>query len=410
MSPKHLTEIHELLLKTVPDVNIPKISLSYESDLMLRLLATRIVISFELWKQTDPTIMQSIQPCPAFEIPNYTMYPASIQRAISKMDRSYHVCKFSIQNRLVCIRILSQKSTRFDLYAASIIQNMFVWLNTLGFYASPTCSQTIDIYLTLTDEEKVMPILTGESIGRDHANSAFTFSCKPSNEIHIYRTEEWFKVFIHESFHSFGLDFSQYNNKKTAKQILKLFHVESDVRLYESYCEVWAELIQTIFNSYHLIEQVENLYTFIPKMIEKTMDLFLVELRFSMFQCGKILHHYNITYDEITTHNSSARAKYTEGTHILSYYIIKNALMFHIDKFIAWTANHNKYSISFGGEAIDIEEKMNSYCALIKDTYKEADYLQSLSQTETWFKTNNTNPTSNRLMQTMRMSIYDHAQ
>jgi hypothetical protein len=62
----------------------------------------------------------------------------------------------------------------------------------------------------------------------------------------LYRMEEWFKVFIHETFHCLGLDFSGMNVSNSNKQILQLFpgcSRDMDVRVYETYCEIWAETL-----------------------------------------------------------------------------------------------------------------------------------------------------------------------
>ena len=39
------------------------------------------------------------------------------------------------------------------------------------------------------------------------------------SEIIIFRNEEWFKVFVHETFHLFGVDFSNMSNLKKSKDI-----------------------------------------------------------------------------------------------------------------------------------------------------------------------------------------------
>ena len=69
----------------------------------------------------------------------------------------------------------------------------------------------------------------------------------------MYRTEEWFKVFLHETMHSLGIDFSSISitdeSNMTKKLIDTCFHgvKSNDLRIYEAYTEFWAEFIHILF-------------------------------------------------------------------------------------------------------------------------------------------------------------------
>ena len=128
-------------------------------------------------------------------------------------------------------------------------------------YSPSKCSHKINIYLYFTHLKKYLPT-SGYYIDQSHANTAFTTSCKTITEINIFRHEEWFKVLIHESFHCMGLDFSEYEQTKIDKHVLSIFPVNSDVRLFETYCEMWAEIINTLiisFVSYKNFDDIENI-------------------------------------------------------------------------------------------------------------------------------------------------------
>ena len=77
-------------------------------------------------------------------------------------------------------------------------------------YASSECVSKINIVIYLTPFKKVLPDNSIAILDVENANSAVTLACHNPGEIIIYRKEEWFKVFIHETFHSFGLDFQHY--------------------------------------------------------------------------------------------------------------------------------------------------------------------------------------------------------
>jgi len=51
-------------------------------------------------------------------------------------------------------------------------------------------------------------------------------------------------------FHNFGLDFSDMNLSSVNRKLKDHFNVNVEFNLYESYCETWARIINTIFYSY----------------------------------------------------------------------------------------------------------------------------------------------------------------
>ena len=136
------------------------------------------------------------------------------------------------------------------------IQKIYAWLYTASYFSNPKCSPTIDIYIYMTSHKKYLAEPAKQSsvpITSNNANTAFTLACPVrNNEIYIYRTEEWFKVLIHETFHSFGMDFSTMPQLKIQEKILGLFPnvtTIDDLRPYETYCECWAEIIHVVFSS-----------------------------------------------------------------------------------------------------------------------------------------------------------------
>ena len=101
---------------------------------------------------------------------------------------------------------------------------IYVWLCYVQPFIRKNCSKKMDIFIWFSNEKKQM-IQNEKHFTTKHANSAFTTSCKIETSIYIYRKEEWFKVFIHETFHNFGLDFSyvlDHNCDETLREIYNL--------------------------------------------------------------------------------------------------------------------------------------------------------------------------------------------
>ena len=57
-------------------------------------------------------------------------------------------------------------------------------------------------------------------------------------------------MFIHETIHSFALDFSFVDNTNINNNITNIFPHISKTDSYESYCELWALLWNCIFHSF----------------------------------------------------------------------------------------------------------------------------------------------------------------
>jgi hypothetical protein len=261
------------------------------------------------------------------------------------------------------------------------VKKMYIWLYAASYFAPSECSREITIYLYLTDEKKTLPEIDGEPISSINANTAFTFACsREPNNIYIYRKEEWFKVFIHESFHALGLDFAKMPDHIANEEVFKIFNITCDLRFYEAYTETWAEIIHVLFIC------MENQ----GKIIEFLLN---DERMFSLFQNANILNHQKMKYRQLQMKNN-----YKEETHVFSYYILKSIMMFFHDDFIRWTIENNGHSIAFKQNP----ENIKSLVSFIRDRYNNPEYLTAINDFEEWFSKSNKKTNE---MKTLRMSI-----
>ena len=249
----------------------------------------------------------------------------------------------------------------------------YLLIHLLQGYSRKECSQHLSIYLYLTSMKKTLDDCTTDcTISQDNANTAFTFACKRNNEVYLYRKEEWFKVLCHELFHSFGLDFSEFECSEVDKKMFTVFPIKTDLRLYEAYTELWGEMLNAMFiahfsvNSeeydYFIEEGSEYQQAYLNKMLKKVEPLLYQERMFSVFQASKILTHYGMSYDDLYSKDTDAikaRNGYKESTPVLSYYIIKNILLQN---------RLNKRIDNIEIEQINIKNSMISMIRSSKDT------------------------------------------
>jgi hypothetical protein len=271
---------------------------------------------------------------------------------------------------------------------------MTVWLHIISTYSSYKCSQKLNIYIYLSSSLKKLP-QPNVILNQEHANTAFTRLC---SEIIIFRQEEWFKVFIHETIHNFNLDFSNMNMQKCNEIIKNIFHVNSNVNLYESYTEFWARIINLSFISYIHTNNFNNF----TKVFEELIN---IEISYSMFQMIKILDYMNLTYADLI---NNFQENYKENTNILSYFIITNILIFNYVDFLSLCDNNNNNLYDFK----KTNKNLFEFCKFIKNKYNDNKFLQNYNDIFKIFlqnkkKNKNKNKKINFLMDNLRMTIYE---
>ena len=263
---------------------------------------------------------------------SYDYMEQSIRTHIEGLNKRVTQVKLNVGHRVYTIFFIIPVGTEHHI--EKYVKKINTWLQVATLYAKSDCSKAVTVYLYLTDLKKVLPKKDGIMLDPENANTAFTTSCQPKTEIILYRREEWFKVFIHESFHNLGLDFAGENVKET---LFRIFPINSEFKLYETYTEMWAELMNIIF-----ITVEENPRGSILKKLEKYIQM---ERKFSLFQSAKILDHFGITYRSLFEKTSEAdqlRKKYKEDTEIFCYFILKTLLMYNCNDFIEWLHDHQK--------------------------------------------------------------------
>lgn len=288
-------------------------------------------------------------------------------------------------------------------YVKAFLKRAHIWLNIASHYACPKCSTVVNVYLYLISHKKEVPRIMAEPVDKIHINSAFTTPCMESTEIVVFRREEAFKVFIHESFHNLGLDFSAFENvNKRAEQIVRsVFHIGvAEMAVYECYTEMWAEIINIIVAdiiAHPFRRGFETAWRSIVRQIN-------VERRFTMFQVAKLLCHNNMTYDDLLKPGN----KYCEKTNAFCYFVLKSVLLFRCNAFLDWCVKHNidRGEQSCGGGRLQFNPaKAESFAnELIVAHYKNPEYVEALHKTQTYFVKNKSKMPV-LLRNTMRMTI-----
>ena len=349
------------------------------------------------------------------DIPRPTTFPASgfpmlVREQIDEYSVNSLTYSFHLFGRYIEIIFTIEENENDILIEKynNFVDNMLVWLYIINQYSSRHCAPTLKIFIYHTSLTKVLPQTNIEILDETHINTAFTRTCPKNSEIVVFRKEEWFKVFMHETFHNFGLDFSDMNNHACNLKILSIFPVNSDVNLYESYAEFWARIMNVLFCSYVHLKNKNN----IDEYLKNTEYFMNFEMLYSFFQMVKILNFMELSYKNLhekTQHSETIRQTlYKEGTNVLSYYVITLILIYNYQDFLSWCDTNNTSLLQFK-KTISNQKK---FCDFIEKKYKSKKFIESITCTEVtlnrikhFFGKNKHNQDLRYLLTNLRMTI-----
>ena len=226
----------------------------------------------------------------------------------------------------------------------------FLWLTIVSKIADAECSgKSLNVYFYMTPFRKNIPAVTpgtreGDPLSAIHVNTGVTQNCQENGEIIIYRFEEWFKVFIHETMHNFNMDFIETELSEMNQRLRDAFYIpRGDILLFETYTETWARIIYTMFDAY-FDPNVRNQTSFIHLVREKLE----INALFSAFQLTKVLELMDLKYAQLTIRSKEnelvCRERYKEESNIYAYYILGGLLSVYALPFLSWCMHNNQHN------------------------------------------------------------------
>jgi hypothetical protein len=357
---KNEKQLHQLLLSLYNDIHtsFTKVEKT-ETDTDIEYYSTKIE------NKSDRVVPDSY---------NSSIFPRYIRAYIEKNETGYLIYKCTIGGRVIKI-IFTLFNDVEDHAITNDVKMIYAWLTICSQYAAETCAKTLTIYIYKTPFNKSLPDNKLTTLSSEHVNTAYTSSCVSNGEIVVFRKEEWFKVFIHETFHTFGLDFSAANSSTHSSKIIhngvkQLFPIKSEFNIYEAYTETWARIINSCFYSYTTLENKKDKKQFV---INSTFCLEL-ERMFTLYQCNKVLRFMGLDYTDICTSDDSVsvslrRNLYKENTNVFAYYILSALFINNYFEFLNWCNNNNN----------NRQDSSTQLCLKFKntdDTYKSfVDYI-----------------------------------
>ena len=287
-------------------------------------------IHHECSTATDIQLQQPLQS-------SYFFPKETIKHIHDTLHFQYNV-KFEYKNIEFTIRLYFERLCKVDPYIDYI--KWIICLCLINMNNETKESMTVDLFMTSL--KKNVSYDFNQIIQPIHVNSGFS-SLSGKMHICVYRKEEWMKVFIHECFHAFNMDFHE--EQLNFKNIFhNTFHVNSDFLVFESFVEFWAKILNCALFTYQLKPQI----TF-----TQFYDLFALNLNIerihSLLQASKMLKLFDLTYSDVINKEKQAicRTMYKEETNSFCYYVITSILMNFFDKTLEWFDIHNAELFQF---------------------------------------------------------------
>jgi len=342
-------------------------------------------------------------------MPTSTLFNSNYVSVANKTYIEEHTKGYLMYNTILLdreITIYFALMTEIDIHHSRYFHNhvkrMLMWLKIAIAHSPPHCGRKLSIFCYLSPLLKKLPLNQYNTIGPEHCNSAVTTSCKENGEICIFRKEEFLKVFIHESFHILGLDFSGMTTEHLNVCIKGLFPIHSDYNLHEAYSEFWASTMNALFSAYFLIDRR---HTNVNDFILYSDFCIQFEQIFSLFQCAKVLDfmglQYTHLYGQDTISKSIQKYLYKEHSNVFAYYIIKTLLLYYYNDFMEWCKKNNLHILSFHKSRANLDR----FYVFIKDHYQKQPFILDIDRALKKLVHHKKHADRPLLVTTMRMSI-----
>ena len=225
---------------------------------------------------------------------------------------------------------------------------------------SNTETSPLSVYLFMSEKTKHFPSVgvggVKSELGKDNCNSAIAYTCDTSNQILVYRLEEWKKTLVHELFHNQCIDTTSTGDNTMDAIITDLFHLPGKPSFRETYCEFWATVLICVNNAMKL--SIDPITGNVDRQLFTESFLLMIdtERSHSLFQFTKIIRYWGIEWCDFLKYSKCIdrpidRQKIPipkEQTNVFCYYLLKTHLLFDIGKTVVFMKANNPVLLARG--------------------------------------------------------------
>lgn len=193
----------------------------------------------------------------------------------------------------------------------------FVWLEMLlACVSGADGSRGMICDFLMLPDQRVFPDKVDDLIAPIHCNGGLSYIGEEFARFCVYRHEEWFKVFVHETFHAFGVH-GRFPGWRVVKELTGLSFPEK-LELSEVYAETWARIALALFARG-------------GKGVSELVRRLDREAEHGWRQCQRALPHVAV----------GVKAGRGQLTPALEYYCLTGVVMTKWRVFLEWCFQHN---------------------------------------------------------------------
>ena len=283
--------------------------------------------------------------------------------------------EFKIKDAQYNVFIYSKKKIQIDKYIYFI-----KLILVMCAQQATTHNNVFTFKIFLTDFKKIQPTIP---VTPFHINSGVTSYPSDPHEndckdIIIFRNEEWFKVFIHECFHLFCLDFCDVDVSQFKNLFKQIYNIESEFLFFEALTEFWARTINIAVVSYSTKKNIsyEEFETLMKINIQ-------IERVYSILQMKHILSNMGFTYESLM--DTKRVLPFKEETNFFCYYVLTTILLFHYEQTISWFVEHNQTILQFSKN----KKSVTLFFYYIKSIHNNPNMIQMINSLDKFEISNN---------------------
>lgn len=314
-----------------------------------------------------------------FDISSFSsqFMPIKIQENIKNDMISQTIYTGYIEKQKIIVKLGVIKDTIFtESDLKEFAYKIFSWLYVCNKYSKQICKgfNTIEIYFT--DYKKGFPNNSTKILAPENINSGYSYICSPSNTLVVFRLEEWFKVFIHECLHSYGLQPMSHIETTLDTAVNKLLPIKSHIHVCEAYVETWARILNAMYSAIYNSNNEKDFLSIFDFTIR-------MESLFSLIQSYRVLAYMDLSYSQIIDPSCEYASKtYTEKTNTFSYYVLCGAYMFNPFHFMNWCNTYNENILQFnntvdGGKQFELYTIRSLHYDGVNKTMRNFSHLEN---------------------------------
>lgn len=185
----------------------------------------------------------------------------------------------------------------------------------------------VEITLVLNPHKKRAPGARHEHFCARHVNNGLTYFIDGVPQyIYIYRSEDMYKVMLHELIHFYKLDFGEALDAHEMFRGYCIKDLSGKIDLNEAYTETLACYLWIAMHTYirHAPRNLRAFKALVSRQVKKSRAFFCKTV-------AGILEHAGL---DGVRRRATCKRHLTQDTHVFSYFVCKAALFFRLSDFL----------------------------------------------------------------------------